>query len=119
MRRLDRAQGSSELYVQATRAIRIGLQRAASAATPADRSESDDLIALADAGDRSLRARLRTASESTALFTFRIFSTAELAEYADFCESADAQWAFRTLNDALLASVTEAAASLATAAPAP
>jgi hypothetical protein len=120
VRRLDRAQGSSELYVQATRSIRTGLQRASGTSTPAESAEDDALLAiLSDAADRSLRVRLRAASESTALFTFRQFSSAELAEYAAFCESPDAQWGFRTLNDALLAAAKHAAESLAGAAPAP
>jgi hypothetical protein len=117
VQRLDRAKGSSELYVRGLGEIRDGLRRAAGTAVEAEASEDRELLAsLAAAGDASLRAQLRAVSASTALFAFRDLSTPELAEYVAWSESADAQWGFRELNDALLAALRDRAAALELAA---
>jgi hypothetical protein len=96
LRRLDRATGTSALYVEAARMLRRGLRRASGAPQA---SEADEAAA---------RARLEAASLGTALFAFRELSMAELATYVGFCESADARWLQRTLASAVLAEVADA-----------
>jgi hypothetical protein len=99
LRRLDRATETSALYAGAARALRRGLRRAAGAAPPTGAEEA------------AARAQLEAASLGTALFAFRDLSTAELASYVGFSESADARWLHRTLAAAVLAEVERATAA--------